>query len=231
MASARELHADWLGVGREELCRRVVSRSPSAEGGFALALTTLPPVPPRSPRPAPRAEHLFIIHVFYWPTTPIESGSPRNLHNGDRFNSPSKRLTDSSRFHVSFVRVRCGRNVFCGSGTAFPNLLVHFVCTLPISIDSRAGRRITETARPRETAFRARSTVRTEKCTQGWKSVKVAGGRRREEAGFIDRGSDKGNRQEIEKPFSRDECLSLCLSYSTGASRVFVSEEGISGSD
>ena len=37
----RELHADWLGVGGKELCRRVVSDIPRSRGGFALALTTL----------------------------------------------------------------------------------------------------------------------------------------------------------------------------------------------
>lgn len=38
---SRELHADWLGVGGKELCRRVVSDIPRSRGGFALALTTL----------------------------------------------------------------------------------------------------------------------------------------------------------------------------------------------
>lgn len=59
--SSRELHADWLGVGGKELCRRVVSDILRSRGGFALALTTLAAF--LQPL-LPRRMILFIIHVF-----------------------------------------------------------------------------------------------------------------------------------------------------------------------
>lgn len=81
MASAgRELHADWLGVGRKELCRRVVSRNPSAEGGFALALTTLAVL--FDPLGQPSATVARYYSRFFIGRESIFSGS-RHLHNGD----------------------------------------------------------------------------------------------------------------------------------------------------
>lgn len=80
MASRRSRsHADWLGVGRKELCRRVVSRPRRAVSRLRSnnPCRLIPPLP--SPY---RSDRLVIIHVFL--LVDAQVARPPYLHNGAR---------------------------------------------------------------------------------------------------------------------------------------------------
>lgn len=168
MASGRgRFHADWLGVGRKELCRRVVSRQPVRGGRFRACAhnPSRSPFQPLWPSPAdPTGSLLFAFFIGR------RAGS-RDLHNGeprattDYALDLSKRFNNSARFarFRSFARTRRHSAWFVRSRGWFTRRLQHRF--------SSGSRRTSRRGRGRrgKVHFGVQSVFvdGAEKCTQG----------------------------------------------------------------